>query len=115
MITDFSGMKNPSEKKFVFQLSTEEFEMLLDKIIEKKLSQFQGNKTPAINAASEELLKIAAVADYFKVTKKTIHNWVNAGEIKRHYKGGRSYYKKSEIEKSLDHKNKQHNFKNHKH
>lgn len=97
----------------LFQLTTEEFEAILDRVIEKKLSQFQGNKTPVSNTASEQLLKIDAVADYFHVTKKTIHNWVNAGEIKRHYKGGRSYYKKSEIEKSLEQKSNNTLLKNH--
>lgn len=94
----------------LFQLTIEEFEALLDKVIEKKFAQFERNKKPASDTASDELLKIEAVADYFQVTKKTIHNWVNAGEIRRHYKGGRSYYKKSEIEKSLE-QNHNHSFK----
>ncbi len=104
-------MEYPSEKKFIFQLSTEEFELLLDKVIDRKLSLFEGNKKPVAATIAEELLKIDAVAEYFKVTKKTIHNWVNAGEIKRHYKGGRSFYKRSEIEKSLEQKHNQHSFK----
>lgn len=97
--------------QYLFQLTTAEFEALLDRIIEKKLSQLDQNKKSAKSFESEELLKIGAVARYFQVTPKTIHNWVDSGKIIRYHKGGRSYYKRSEIEMSLEQNHKQQNFK----
>lgn len=50
----------------------------------------------------EEYCTIVEVSKKFKVTKATVHNWAKAGTIKKHKINGRTLYKLSEIEKSIN-------------
>jgi len=51
---------------------------------------------------NETLLKIGDVAELFKVSKLTIHNWKKDGRIPFRQIGRRIFYDKSEVMKSID-------------
>lgn len=49
----------------------------------------------------EELLTRADVCELFGVSLPTVHSWDNAGILKKYKIGTRTYFKRSEVMKSL--------------
>jgi len=54
-----------------------------------------------INEGFPQLITIEEFSKIFKVSKPTIHNWVNKGLINRYKLGRRTYFKAQEVQKTL--------------
>ena len=86
-----------SESSLV-QFNTEQFQTEILKKMKAELLSLSKNfqlKTP------DEYLTRQDVAKLCKVNISTVNNWKNDGVITAYGLGGRVYYKRSEIEKSM--------------
>jgi len=65
-------------------------EVTIEKTIDRKLSQLN-------NDAKESLLTIDETAKFFKISKMTLCTWRKKGLVKGIRKGGRIYFKRSDL------------------
>jgi predicted DNA-binding transcriptional regulator AlpA len=89
--------------KHVVHLTTEE----LKDIIDERLSSFQNNKNLKESNSKvdivPELLTRQEVADKFRVSFVTLHNWVKHGVLPKPIKKGKMvYFLRKEIVESLE-------------
>jgi len=80
-------------------LTQEELEQILKKVLQDELNLINPNKDK-INE-EETLLRIEDIEAIFKVSKVTIHKWMNLGVIPYHKMNRKLYFKKSEVYSSL--------------
>lgn len=79
-------------------------ETVLDKLtrVEEQLDNIKKNFEPK---KPVELMTRQEVADYFKISFPTLHQWTLNGILCGYRTGNRVYYKRSEIESSLERMN----------
>lgn len=51
---------------------------------------------------SQELYTIKDLTKLFNVSSATIHNWVNEGKLIKHKIGGRTEFKREDVQKLID-------------
>lgn len=69
---------------------------LIDMIADVVVEKLQGSKNEDVLMTREE------TAEYLSCGLSTLNRWVNEGRIRCYGIGGRKYFKKSEIEASLE-------------
>lgn len=68
----------------------------------QSLRQEVGELKSALNNQSKELYSINDLTELFGVSAATIHNWVKEGKLIKHKIGGRTHFKRSDIEKLIE-------------
>lgn len=80
----------------VIVTTTDEITKIIDQAFEKHLTKIKTEGPKSIETR-EDLLTVAELAKYLKVSRQTIHNWKRDGLIPFHRKGRRVYFKLSEV------------------
>ncbi|GGW83073.1 helix-turn-helix domain-containing protein [Salegentibacter mishustinae] len=78
--------------------SPEELISEMQKVFKKEVEALKEHFTPK---EPEELLTRTETAELLKLSIASVHNWVKNGWLKQYQKGGRVYFKRSEIMESL--------------
>jgi len=81
-------------------LNSNELQTLIRQTLSELLNKQSDNKNPE---PAETLLKIDDVAELFKVTKLTVHNWKKQGLLPFRQIGKRIFYEKNEVMESVKH------------
>lgn len=81
-------------------LNSNELQTLIRQTLSELLNKQSDNKNPE---PTETLLKIDDVAELFKVTKLTVHNWKKQGILPFRQIGHRIFYEKKEVMESVNH------------
>jgi excisionase family DNA binding protein len=55
-----------------------------------------------LNNNSQELYTIKDLTELFSVSTATIHNWINEGKLIKHKIGGRTHFKRADVEKLIE-------------
>ena len=77
-------------------------EQLQKAIIEGVKTQLQDLKKHFQPKEPTEYLTRNEVAEMLKINLSSVHNWTKKGTLKSYQIGGRVYYKRSEIDNSID-------------
>lgn len=95
-------MRNPNEERGAVQListTPEEMANLIADSVRKEVAAFFSELE---TKEKDEWLTRHEVAEIFKVNLSTIHRWSEKGILKRYGIGNKVYYKKSEVEASVE-------------
>ena len=76
-------------------------QQLQDAISQDVKSQLEELKKSFEPKSPTEYLTRAEVAELLKIDLSTVHNWRKSGRLKAYGKGGKVFFKRSEIENSL--------------
>ena len=76
-------------------------QQLQDAISQDVKSQLEELKKSFEPKPPTEYLTRAEVAELLKIDLSTVHNWIKSGRLKAYGKGGKVFFKRSEIENSL--------------
>lgn len=79
-----------------FQVTPQDLASLIREEIKKEIQGFILELNPKTNDG-QELLSIEKTAEFFHVSKPTIHKWANEGIIRRYSMGNRTYFVKAEL------------------
>ena len=71
-----------------------------------KSSLVKASKSDQYKPQTPDLMNVQEVAEYIRVKPKTVYNWVNAEKIPVTKVGGRSKFRKAEMDKWLDERTK---------
>ena len=83
-----------------FVIPCEELTLLLDERFEKLASLLMSART--INEKQkDELLTRKQAVEFLKISYPTLHRWTNSNVIKPVRIGGRVYYQKAQLQKSI--------------
>jgi len=55
-----------------------------------------------LHSKHKELYTIDDIADLFNITKATVHNWVKEGKLIKYKVGGRTQFKRADVEKLIN-------------
>ncbi len=75
-------------------IPVDELKNLISEALRYEISQIQ---IPETTLQEDTLIKISDVAELFKVSKVTIHDWKKKGLIPYHRLSNKIYFKKSEV------------------
>ncbi len=71
--------------------------------LREDLAEFKGQTL----SNSKELYSIKDLTTLFKVSAATIHNWTKQGKLIKHKIGGRTVFKKEDVEKLINYSKKE--------
>ncbi len=87
------------KQQILITLSTDELRKLIDESVSNALQAAAiGNNTPD----DKEIMGVNEVAAFLKVSRHTIYRMTHKREIPHYKKGGKLYFKRSEIEAYRD-------------
>lgn len=87
-------------KDLNIDLKMEYLGQIVEHLIEEKLTMVF-EKMEKAKKEAEPLLTITDIAQKFKVTKATVHNWMNRGSIEGRKFGKNRYFTEEEVRKSM--------------
>ena len=87
---------------FVDSMTKAELIALIKTSVSETVQKMKNEFKTLLPSVDFEYCTIQTVADKFKVTKATVHNWAKNGRIKKYKICGRTLYKLSEIERKIN-------------
>ena len=91
-------------EKQIFNLSVNELEELIAKVVGDKLQHLPIKEKKEL--LTKELLTLKEITKIFKITKQTAYKWIKCNVLPQSIKvGGRVYFKKTEIDIMINQKN----------
>ena len=83
---------------YISSMTKSELASFIKLVIKEAINDATPQASIKLPGLPDEFCTIAKVAERFKVTKATVHNWAKRGTIKKHRINGRTLYKISEFE-----------------
>ena len=82
----------------IIQVTPEQLNQVVQDALKLQLEEFKKSFTPT---PPDEILTPEETAELLRIGTVTLWRWTKNGKIQAHGIGGRTYYKKSEIDKAL--------------